>query len=132
MSVNVVAAIIFHNHKILAAQRPFSSDKEISLKYEFPGGKVNKSETKINALKRELQEELNIKVEKFNYYFNSEHHYKKIRVKLYFYKCKLLKLPAELRVHKSLKLLSLNQLRTVDWLAGDYAVINQLENDLKL
>ena len=102
------------------------------MKYEFPGGKVNKSETKINALKRELQEELNIKVEKFNYYFNSEHHYKKIRVKLYFYKCKLLKLPAELRVHKSLKLLSLNQLRTVDWLAGDYAVINQLENDLKL
>ena len=130
MSIDVVAAIIFHDDKILAAQRPISKDEEISLKYEFPGGKVNKNENKINALKRELQEELNIKVEKLNYYFSSEHHYKKIKVKLYFYKCKLLKLPIELRVHKSLKLLSLNQLRTVDWLAGDYAVIDKLQTDL--
>ena len=77
MSIDVVAAIIYYNNKILAAQRSFSLDKDISLKFEFPGGKINKSETKINALKRELQEELNIKVEKFDYYFSSKHDYKK-------------------------------------------------------
>ena len=58
MTIDVVAAIIFYNNKVLAAQRAFSLDKDISLKFEFPGGKINKSETKINALKRELQEEL--------------------------------------------------------------------------
>ena len=130
MSIDVVAAIIFYNNKILAAQRVFSLDKDISLKFEFPGGKINKSETKINALKRELQEELNIKVEKVNYYFSSKHNYKERIIKLYFYKCKIIKLPLELRVHKRLKLLSLNELRTVDWLAGDHAVIGKLENDL--
>ena len=130
MSIDVAAAIIFYNDKILAAQRAFSLDKDISLKFEFPGGKINKSETKINALKRELQEELNIKVEKFNYYFSSKHNYKERIIKLYFYKCKIIKLPIELRVHKRLKLLSLNELRTVDWLAGDYAVIEKLESNL--
>ena len=130
MSINVVAAIIFYNNKILALQRAYSLDKEISLKFEFPGGKVNKSETQINALKRELQEELNIKVEKFNFYFSNKHHYKKKIIELYFYKCKIFKLPTQLRVHRSLKLLSLNKLRTVDWLAGDYAVIEKLESDL--
>ena len=130
MSIDVVAAIIFYNNKILAAQRAFSLDKDISLKFEFPGGKINKSETKINALKRELQEELNIKVEKFDYYFSSKYNYKKKIIKLYFYKCKIIKLPIELRVHKRLKLLSLNELRTVDWLAGDYAVIEKLESNL--
>ena len=130
MSIDVVAAIIFYNNKILAAQRTFSLDKDISLKFEFPGGKINKSETKINALKRELQEELNIKVEKFDYYFSSKHDYKKKIIKLYFYKCKIIKLPTELRVHRRLKLLGLNELRTVDWLAGDHAVIEKLESDL--
>ena len=130
MSIDVVAAIIFYNNKILAAQRVFSLDKDISLKFEFPGGKVNKGETKINALKRELQEELCIKVEKFNYYFSKKHDYEKKIIKLYFYKCKIIKLPIELRVHKSLKLLSINELRTVDWLDGNYAVIEKLESDL--
>ena len=130
MSIDVVAAIIFYNNKILAAQRPFSLDKDISLKYEFPGGKVNKNETKISALKRELREELNIKVEKLSYYFSNEYDYKKKKVKLYFYRCVILQCPTELRVHKTLKLLSLNSLRTVDWLAGDYAVIDKLETDL--
>ena len=130
MSIDVVAAIIFYNNKIVAAQRAFSLDEEISLKFEFPGGKINKNETQINALKRELEEELNIKVEKFDYYFSSKHDYKKKIIKLYFYKCKIIKLPIELRVHRRLKLLSLSELRTVDWLAGDYAVIEKLESDL--
>ena len=55
---------------------------------------------------------------------------KKKIIKLYFYKCKIIKLPIELRVHRRLKLLSLSELRTVDWLAGDYAVIEKLESDL--
>jgi 8-oxo-dGTP diphosphatase len=130
VSIDVVAAIIFYNNKILAAQRPFSLDKDISLKYEFPGGKVNKNETNINALKRELQEELNMEVEKLSYYFSSGYDYKKKKVKLYFYKCVIFQLPTELRAHKAFKLLSLKHLRTVDWLAGDYAVIDKLEADL--
>ena len=84
MSIDVVAAIIFYNNKILAAQRPFSLDKDMSLKYEFPGGKVNKNETKISALKRELREELNIKVEKLSYYFSNEYDYKKKKNKTVF------------------------------------------------
>jgi len=130
MSIDVAAAIIFYNDKILAAQRAFSLDKDISLKFEFPGGKIKKNETKINALKRELHEELNIKVENFDYYFSNKHDYKRRIIRLYFYKCKIIKLPIELRVHRRLKLLSLNELRTVDWLAGDYAVIEKLESNL--
>ena len=50
MYTNVVAAIIFYKDKILATQRKYSKNSEISLKFEFPGGKVRLNEKKEIAL----------------------------------------------------------------------------------
>ena len=59
--MKVVAAILIYNKNILAFRRPYvKNDSLISLKYEFPGGK-KKNENEITALKRELQEELELK-----------------------------------------------------------------------
>lgn len=54
----VVAAVIEHDGRILIGQRR-SSDPH-PLKWEFPGGKVEPSETAEEALIRELREELGI------------------------------------------------------------------------
>lgn len=57
-TLDVVAAIIERNGKILLARRPESGDQPGL--WEFPGGKVDIGESQPAALARELQEELDI------------------------------------------------------------------------
>ena len=54
MSLEVVAAIIFFENKILVTQRKFHKNADFSYKFEFPGGKVENNEDKITALRREI------------------------------------------------------------------------------
>ncbi|MCT4704124.1 pyrimidine (deoxy)nucleoside triphosphate diphosphatase [Enterobacteriaceae bacterium H20N1] len=64
-SLNVVAAIIERDGKILLAQRPETGDQPGL--WEFPGGKVEAGESQPAALVRELREELGIEAEVGNY-----------------------------------------------------------------
>jgi 8-oxo-dGTP diphosphatase len=56
--LQVVAAILEREGRILICQR--RPEQSHSLKWEFPGGKVEPGETPEQALGRELQEELGI------------------------------------------------------------------------
>jgi 8-oxo-dGTP diphosphatase len=58
--INVTAAIIQRNNRILIAKR--SSTSSLPNKWEFPGGKVESGETPEECLKRELWEEFEINV----------------------------------------------------------------------
>lgn len=59
--IKVVCAIIINNTGILIAQRKASSNHP--LKWEFPGGKLNKNETPEDCIFREIREELDIEIE---------------------------------------------------------------------
>ncbi|MCU1256222.1 MAG: hydrolase, partial [Candidatus Angelobacter sp.] len=52
----VVAALVVRDGKILICQR--TEDQAMPLKWEFPGGKVERDEDLRDALHRELEEEL--------------------------------------------------------------------------
>jgi len=61
LPIEVVAAVIRDSDgKILIAQRP--ANKHQGGKWEFPGGKVEKGESRRSALIRELNEELDIEI----------------------------------------------------------------------
>ena len=55
----VVVGIITRGDQVLACQR--RSDARYPLKWEFPGGKIERGESPFQALSRELHEELDIR-----------------------------------------------------------------------
>ena len=128
MSLEVVAAIIFFQNKILVTQRKFHKDTAFSYKFEFPGGKVENNEDKITALKRELLEELNLKLTNFKHFISYNYSYDLDKIKLHFYLSHVKELKLALTVHEAYKLVTVKQLTQLDWLAADYEVIKMLQS----
>jgi mutator protein MutT len=83
--ITVVAAIIRRNRKILITRRP--PDVPLPNLWEFPGGKVEASESLQSALQREIREELNVDVLVGEEFFRTEHHYTNKSVRLHFFNC---------------------------------------------
>ena len=128
MTLEVVAAIIFFDNRVLVTQRKFHENTAFSYKFEFPGGKVKKYEDKITALRRELLEELNLKVVELKHFTSYNYTYDKDEIKLHFFLSDVKELNINLRVHESYKLVTVGQLSKLDWLAADYKVIKKLQS----
>ena len=128
MSLEVVAAIIFFENKILVTQRKFNKNAALSFKYEFPGGKVENNEDKITALRRELMEELNLEITSFKHFVSYNYNYDKNEIKLSFFLSNVTELKITLKVHESYKLVTVKQLSQLDWLAADQKVISMLQS----
>ncbi len=60
MNIRVVASVIEQEGKLLVCQRP--AHKRHGGLWEFPGGKVEPCETDFEAVERELEEELGVRV----------------------------------------------------------------------
>lgn len=71
--IEVVAAILKKDNKILIARK--KQGKSLAGYWEFPGGKIEKGETPEESLKRELMEEMNIKIEMLEYVGESIYDY---------------------------------------------------------
>ncbi len=65
--IPVVAGIIWHEDKVLVAQR-LKKDKAFPGMWEFPGGKIELGESPEDALKREIQEELALDISDLKLY----------------------------------------------------------------
>ena len=85
MIIDVVAAVIRADGKILITQRP--DDVHLAGLWEFPGGKVQAGETLERALVREIREELGIKIRVNDEFFTVDHDYPGKSVRLHFFNC---------------------------------------------
>lgn len=83
--IEVVAAPIWDEDKFLICQRP--ANKARGLLWEFVGGKVEKGETKEQALIRECNEELAITVKPKDIFKEVTHKYSDITVHLTLFNC---------------------------------------------
>ena len=61
--------------------------------WEFPGGKIEKGETKEQALARELKEEINVELKSSIHLFDVKHFYTQFRINLSVFDCVLKDLP---------------------------------------
>ena len=76
----MVVCILKKRKKFLICSRP--TGKEFAGWYEFPGGKVEKDEYLIESLKRELLEELSIKLNTKNMIFLQSYEIKRKKKKI--------------------------------------------------
>ncbi len=129
--INVVAAIIVKNNKILCVQRNKHKFDYVSYKYEFPGGKIEINETKEAALIREIKEELETDILIEKEFITVNHIYPDFEITMFCYICKSLSDSFVLKEHINLKWLSISDLNTLDWAAADIPVVNELMNNFK-
>jgi len=83
--VEVVAAIIKFDNKFLCLQRGESTYDYVSLKYEFPGGKLEIGESRQQALIREIKEELDYAIQVEREFLTVEHQYPDFRLLMHSY-----------------------------------------------
>lgn len=128
--IEVCAAIIINNKKILLTQRGYGEYKD---KWEFPGGKIEENEAKEETIIREIKEELDatIKVEKF--LTKVEYDYTSFYLKMNVFITSLTSSHLLFKEHESYKWIDvseLNDLDALDLLPADRLIIPYLKDYL--
>ncbi len=127
----VVAALILRQadaadtQEVLICQR--KPDQPMSLKWEFPGGKVEDGETSEQALARELDEELGIRARIGRQVARVKHKYRNGgAIDLQFFLVDEFQGPLENRIFNDMRWSPLQQLVDYDFLAADLGLIRDL------
>lgn len=125
--IEVVAGIVCRENKILATQRGYGEFKD---GWEFPGGKLEAGETRVDALKRELREELDMEVVVRDLLETVEYDYPQFHLTMHCYLCQLVKEEFVLKEHEAARWLEKNQLDEVAWLPADEGIVEKLKSIL--
>jgi len=121
----VSAGIICRDRRVLVGQRR-RSDRH-SLKWEFPGGKVEHGETPRRALIRELWEELHINATIGSELARYQHEYPNgSRIHLLFFAVPGFSGEPAARVFEQISWVDLEKLAALDFLEGDLDFIRRL------
>lgn len=121
--IEVVAAVIVKENKFLAAKR--KPGHYLSDKWEFPGGKIEPGETRADALKREIKEELGCDIEVEDHIHTAE--YVAVtgkRIVLHFYRCHLRAGLPEPREHAAIIWVDESRLTQIPWAPADFEAVN--------
>jgi 8-oxo-dGTP diphosphatase len=121
----VVAALIVTDGKILICQR--TRHQTMPLKWEFPGGKIEKGEQPRDALRRELEEELGIDAQVEEEVARFRHRYKTGNsVELRFYAVRHYEGDIENRIFRDVRWSPRAELPKYDFLEADRALVKDL------
>ncbi|MEP6792839.1 MAG: (deoxy)nucleoside triphosphate pyrophosphohydrolase [Saprospiraceae bacterium] len=121
--INVTCAIILKGHQILVTQR--GESMKLSLKWEFPGGKIEYNETAEECLKREIKEELNIDIQIVKGLNHHQYQYPDSHICLIPFVCSFLNGNIILAEHKTFRWISKEGLRDLDWAEADIPVLEE-------
>lgn len=125
--MEVVAAVIVNNKgEYFCCRR--GSGRALEGYLEFPGGKTEPLESKENALKREIEEELYSKINILKFITTVEHDYTDFHITMHAYLCELLSGDLTLTEHTEKKWLSPKDMNLADFAPADRPIVEKLKN----
>ena len=125
-TIEAVSAVILHDNKFLCVQKGENKYGYIAYKYEFPGGKVEAGETNEEAVIREIQEELNLKITIVKELSTVRHQYPDFLLVLHNFLCSCDSPEITLTEHIAFQWLDKSELKSLDWAASDVAVVDEV------
>ncbi len=121
----VVAALIVRDGRILVCQR--TRHQVMPLKWEFPGGKIEEGEQPVDALRRELEEELGIEARIGDEVARLRHVYKGGgAVELRFFEVREYSGEIENRIFRDVRWVERTELPGYDFLEADLGLVKDL------
>ena len=125
--VRVVAAVICDDiqtkHKIYATARGYGDYKG---QWEFPGGKIEPGETAQQALKREIEEELDTEIAVHDKIGTIEYDYPAFHLSMDCFWCEVIHSELILKEAEDAKWLTKEHLADVKWLPADVTLIEKI------
>lgn len=122
-TIRVVAAVIHREDKIFATVRGYG---EFKGQWEFPGGKIEPGETPQQALIREIQEELDVKVEVGNLIETIEYDYPSFHLSMDCFWCIVTDGEITLKEAEDSRWLNKDELYSINWLPADMKLIEKI------
>jgi 8-oxo-dGTP diphosphatase len=125
IDLHVVAAVIFRNGRVMAAKR--NAGGPSSLKWEFPGGKVERDESPDKALIREIAEELGMTAvirEELGSYITE---LGKWKLRLHCFICDSCDEPTRMTAHSEIRWCNVSELSDLDWALPDVPAVEALQ-----
>lgn len=126
--IQVVGAVIVEDDKVLCAQRP--ADKNLPLKWEFPGGKIEAGESPEAALIRELKEEMDCTIEVLRHIDKTTYEYDFGIVTLSTYYAKVIDGEIKRLEHNALKWMNRADIHVLDWAPADIPAIKKIQGNV--
>ena len=125
--IEVVAAIICRNNKYFAFQRGYGEFKDF---WEFPGGKIEPGESREEALKREIREELDLSFCIDSFLTTVEYDYPNFHLTMHCFLCSIDSQDPIIKEHENARWLLKEQLHSVQWLPADIKVVETLKGSV--
>lgn len=122
--VEVVAALIWDKDKFLICQRP--KNKARALLWEFVGGKVEKGESKEQALIRECREELAIDIAVDSIFTEVMHDYPDITIHLTLFNSRIVGGQLMLLEHNAVAWITPEEIENYDFCPADKGILEKI------
>lgn len=126
-TIRVVAAVIRKDDKIFATQRGYG---ELKGGWEFPGGKIEDGETPQEALKREIEEELDTEILVGELIDTIEYDYPTFHLSMDCFWCEIIEGRLVLKEHEAARWLDRNTMDDVEWLPADVTLVGKIKETL--
>lgn len=123
--VEVVAALIAEKGRFMIFQRP--EGKTRALLWEFVGGKVEKGETRQEALIRECREEIAVTVEVGELFADVNHVYPDMTIHLTLFSCRIREGVPQKLEHREIKWITPSEIDDYEFCPADEEILKLIK-----